>query len=238
MSHSIEILHNISVFQTSQSPLMQRFGEFITSPLISLILTCIIFLGFLYQFYSKRINFAGIIASLALMTLFLGFLIQGEVSLISIGLFILGVILLTIEFFVVGAVIGIAGIILITISIIMLGDSILWMLINVVIAFILSIVEWVILVKGFNKKISLFEKVILRDSTTSEAGYTSHDDRSNLVGQTAETLTELRPAGIISLNDERIDAVSDGTFIQRGVKVKVTEVEGSRVVVREIPTNT
>lgn len=72
----------------------------------------------------------------------------------------------------------------------------------------------------FNKKLSLFEKVILRDSTTSEAGYTSHDDRSDLVGQIAETLTELRPAGIISLNDERIDAVSDGTFIQRGVKVK------------------
>ncbi|WP_371093337.1 MULTISPECIES: NfeD family protein [Staphylococcus] len=216
---------------------MQHIGEVITSPFVSLILTCIIFLGFLYQLYSKRTNFAGIIAALSLLILFLGYLIQGEVSLISIGLFIIGVILLIIEFFVVGAIIGIIGIILITISIIMLGDNLLWMLINVVIAFILSIIEWVILVKGFNKKISLFEKVILRDSTTSEAGYTSHDDRSNLVGQTAETLTELRPSGIISLNDERIDAVSDGTFIQRGVKVKVTEVEGTRVVVRELPQN-
>ncbi|UXV33807.1 serine protease [Staphylococcus sp. IVB6181] len=234
MSHQAEILHNISVFQTNSDPLLHQISDVITSPLISLILTCIIFLGFLYQLYSKRINFMGIIASIALLILFLGYLIQGEVSLISIGLFIIGVILLIIEFFVVGAIIGIIGIILITISIIMLGDNILWMLINVVIALILTIIEWVILVKGYNKKISLFEKVILRDSTTSEAGYTSHDDRSNLVGQTAVTLTELRPAGIISLNDERIDAVSDGTFIQRDVKVKVTVVEGSRVVVREI----
>ncbi|WP_414819802.1 NfeD family protein [Staphylococcus carnosus] len=216
---------------------MQYLGEIITSPLVSLILTCIIFLGFLYQLYSKRTNFAGIIAALALLILFLGYLIQGEVSLISIGLFIIGIILLIIEFFIVGAIIGIIGIVLIAISMIMLGNNILLMLINVVIAFILSIIEWVILVKGFNKKLSLFEKVILRDSTTSEAGYTSHDDRSDLVGQIAETLTELRPAGIISLNDERIDAVSDGTFIQRGVKVKVTQVEGTRVVVRELPQN-
>ncbi|RZH99360.1 serine protease, partial [Staphylococcus condimenti] len=129
MSHPTEILHNISVFQTSQSPFMQHIGEVITSPFVSLILTCIIFLGFLYQLYSKRTNFAGIIAALSLLILFLGYLIQGEVSLISIGLFIIGVILLIIEFFVVGAIIGIIGIILITISIIMLGDNLLWMLI-------------------------------------------------------------------------------------------------------------
>lgn len=234
MTYLTEILHNFSVFQMNSSPLLRQISEFITSPFISLILTCIVFLGFLYQLYSKRINFPGIISALSLLTLFLGYLIQGEVSLISIGLFIIGVILLIIELFVVGAIIGIIGIILITISMVMLGDNILWMLINIVIAFILTIIEWVILVKGFNKKISLFEKVILRDSTTSEEGYTSHDDRSNLVGQTATTLTELRPSGIISLNDERIDAVSDGSFIKRDVKVKVLEVEGSRVVVREI----
>ncbi|PTJ18798.1 NfeD family protein [Staphylococcus simulans] len=238
MSYQAEILHNISVFQASSNPTLHQISDFITSPFISLILTCIIFLGFLYQLYSKRINFPGILAALALLILFLGYLIQGEVSLISVGLFSIGVILLVIELFVIGAVIGIIGMILITVSMIMLGENILWMLVNVIIALILTIIEWVILVKGYNKKISLFEKVILRDSTTSEAGYTSHDDRSNLVGQTAITLTELRPAGMISLNDERIDAVSDGTFIQRDVEVKVTEVEGSRVVVREIPKNT
>ncbi|MEJ7157394.1 NfeD family protein, partial [Staphylococcus capitis] len=44
----------------------------------------------------------------------------------------------------------------------------------------------------------------------------------------------LRPAGIIKLDDERIDAVSDGTFILRNRQVKILEVEGTRVVVREI----
>ena len=45
------------------------------------------------------------------------------------------------------------GIILITLSIIILGDNILLMLGNVIVALILSIIEWVILVKIFNRKI-------------------------------------------------------------------------------------
>lgn len=115
----------------------------------------------------------------------------------------------------------------------MLGDNILLMLLNVVCASILTIIEWVILVKIFKKKIPLLDKVVLKDSTNTEAGYRSHDDRSHLVGQIATTITDLRPAGIITLNDERIDAVSDGAFILRNKKVKILEVEGSRVVVRE-----
>ena len=55
---------------------------------------------------------------------------------------------------------------------------------------------------------------MLKDSTNSEAGYRSRD-RSHLVGQTARTVTDLRPAGIITLDNERIDAVSDGAFIKK-----------------------
>jgi membrane-bound serine protease (ClpP class) len=32
----------------------------------------------------------------------------------------------------------------------------------------------------------------------------------------------------------RLDVVSEGTFIEKGKKVKVVEVEGNRVVVREL----
>ncbi len=103
----------------------------------------------------------------------------------SILIFSIGVILVVIELFVVGAVIGIIGMILITISITTLGDNLLFMLANVIVALILTIVEWVILVKIFNRKIPFLDKVILKDSTNSESGYNSHDNRSHLVGKTA-----------------------------------------------------
>lgn len=209
-------------------------AQILTHPLMTLILTVAIFLGFLYQLYPPKINLIGVVAALCLLLLFLGFLINGDVNLISVILFGIGVIFVIIELFIVGAVIGFFGIVLISLSLIMLGDNLFIMLFNVIIAVILSIVEWVILVKLLNRKIPFFEKVVLKDSTNAEAGYRSHDDRSHLVGKIARTSTDLRPAGIILINDERIDAVSDGSFILRNKDVKILEVEGTRVVVREI----
>ncbi|MBF0814003.1 serine protease [Staphylococcus xylosus] len=212
---------------------VDNMANFIVNPVVALILTCIIFLGFLYQLYSNKINIIGIVATLTLLIFFLGFYIKGDVNLYSVILFGIGVIFVIIELFVVGAVIGIIGMALIVFSIITLGDNLVYMIANVVVALILSIIEWVILVKIFKRKIPFLDKVVLKDSTNAEAGYTSHEDRSHLVGQTATTSTDLRPAGIITYNNERIDAVSDGSFILRNKQVTILEVEGTRVVVRE-----
>ncbi|WP_198649666.1 NfeD family protein [Staphylococcus arlettae] len=213
---------------------LMNLADFIVNPIITLILTSIIFLCFLYQLYSKTINIIGIISTLALLIFFLCFLVIGYVNVVSIILFGIGVIFVIIELFVVGAVIGLIGMGLIIFSIITLGDNLIFMIGNVVIALILSIIEWVILVKIFKRNIPFLDKVVLKDSTNTESGYTSHDDRSHLVGKTATTLTDLRPAGIISYGTERIDAVSDGSFILRNKEVTILEVEGTRVVVREI----
>lgn len=213
---------------------IDNIANFIVHPIGALILTCIIFLGFLYQLYSNKINVVGIISTIALLIFFLGFFVKGDVNFYSVILFGVGVILVIIELFVVGAVIGIIGMGFIIFSIITLGDNFIFMIANVVFALILSIIEWVILVKGFKRKIPFLDKVVLKDSTNAEAGYTSHEDRSHLVGKTATTSTDLRPAGIITFNNERIDAVSDGSFILRNKQVTILEVEGTRVVVREI----
>lgn len=229
------VIHTLLLTQFStENSWVKDITNVIVHPLVSLVLTCIIFLGFLYQLYSKKINMIGILASLSLLILFLGFLIKGDVNILSVILFAIGVLFVIIELFIVGAVIGIIGIILISISIVMLGNNLLLMLGNVIVALILSIIEWVVLVKIFKKNIPFLDKVILKDSTNAESGFTSHDDRSHLVGKTAQTVTDLRPAGIIKLDDERIDAVSDGTFILRNRQVKILEVESTRVVVREI----
>lgn len=212
-------------------------GQALTSSTLTLILTCIVFLGFVYQLYSKRINGVGILAFLALLLLFLGFIIEGSVSLITIILFIVGVIFIVLELFIMGAVLGIVGVILVVISILTMGNNPLMMWFNVVVALLLTSIEWVIIVKFFKKRISFFEDVILNDSTNKESGYTSHNDNSHLLEKEAMTYTDLRPSGIILLDNERIDAVTEGSFISKNTKVKIIEVEGTRVVVREIHSN-
>jgi membrane-bound serine protease (ClpP class) len=46
----------------------------------------------------------------------------------------------------------------------------------------------------------------------------------------------LRPAGKVQFGDRFVDVVSDGTFIDRGRPVRVVEISGNRVVVREVTT--
>lgn len=230
----IIIIHTLVHFSAFQkSSLFLDIANWLTSQEVSLFLTCITFLGFLYQLYSRRINFAGIVGFIALLMIFLGFIIQGSISLVTLSTFIIGVLFIVIELFIVGAILGIIGLLLVTFSLITMGDNLSMMLFNVIVAMILTVIEWVILVKFFKKRISLFDQVVLKDSTSKESGYTSHNDNTYLVGQNATTLTDLRPSGIIVLDNQRIDAVSEGSFIMKDTAVKIIEVEGTRVVVRE-----
>ena len=54
-----------------------------------------------------------------------------------------------------------------------------------------------------------------------------------MLGLEGEAITLLRPAGTIQIGDKRVDAVSEGEYIERGSRVKVITVEGGRVVVRK-----
>jgi membrane-bound serine protease (ClpP class) len=56
-----------------------------------------------------------------------------------------------------------------------------------------------------------------------------------LAGQRGVALTDLRPAGAVEIGGRRIDVVTDGQFVESGVEVEVSSVEGSRVVVAPIP---
>ena len=56
----------------------------------------------------------------------------------------------------------------------------------------------------------------------------------NLVGKSGKSITPLRPAGTALINDQRVDVVTLGDFIEAEVEVEVILVEGSRVVVRNL----
>ena len=47
-------------------------------------------------------------------------------------------------------------------------------------------------------------------------------------------LTDLRPAGTITIGEERLDAVTEGEFLQQGQRVKVMRSDGYRHVVRPV----
>lgn len=68
-----------------------------------------------------------------------------------------------------------------------------------------------------------------RDMKQSKAS----DARDDLVGVTGSAHTDLRPAGIALLDNKRVDVLAESGWISQGAPVKVVEVEGNRIVVRE-----
>ncbi len=74
-----------------------------------------------------------------------------------------------------------------------------------------------------------------KEMMTPEMSTGVDESKSTLLGQLGTTQTELRPAGAAVLGGKRVDVVSGGRFVAKGVRVKVVDISGNRVVVREIP---
>ena len=53
------------------------------------------------------------------------------------------------------------------------------------------------------------------------------------VGDTGTAISPLRPSGKIQFQEQFVDVVSDGDFIDQGTEVKVVSKQGSHVVVRK-----
>ena len=56
----------------------------------------------------------------------------------------------------------------------------------------------------------------------------------SLLGQEGVAQSDLRPSGVATINDRRMDVVAEGGLIEAGTEIKVVEVTGLRVVVRAL----
>jgi membrane-bound serine protease (ClpP class) len=77
-------------------------------------------------------------------------------------------------------------------------------------------------------------RLILGNTQRQEKGFTSftQSNYENLIGCSGESATVLRPSGMVVLNGKKYSAVTEGEFIEKGAKIMVEKVEGSRIVVR------
>lgn len=213
--------------------LAENIARIVTNPIVVPILLSIASLGLVLELYSPGFGVPGTMALSAFGLFFFGHSIAGFAGYETIIMFIIGLVLLLLEFFVPGGIVGIIGGALIIISLLFAGASVTHMAYSIIIAMFIAVIGMVILMKFFGKKLHVFNKLVLRDATTTEEGYVSNTNRIELIGRVGEAVTPLRPAGVIVIDHERIDAVSEGSYIDKGKQVEVIKVEGSRIVVRE-----
>ncbi|MDW0112297.1 nodulation protein NfeD [Sporosarcina saromensis] len=211
----------------------ESLARFITHPVVVPILLSIAGLGLVVELYSPGFGVPGTMAITSLLLFLFGHLVAGLAGYETLILFIIGVILVILEFFLAGGIAGALGAIAIIASIILAGGNPVYMAYSVLIAIAVAISGMVILMKFFGKKLHLLNKMVLMDATDTESGYVSNVNRVELLGKQGLAITPLRPSGTIELDGERIDVVSQGSYIDRGKHVTIVRVEGSRIVVRE-----
>ncbi len=167
----------------------ENIARIVTNPIVVPILLSIASLGLVLELYSPGFGVPGTMALSAFGLFFFGHTIAGFAGYETIIMFIIGLVLLLLEFFVPGGIVGIIGGALIIISLLFAGASITHMAYSIIIAMFIAVIGMVILMKFFGKKLHVFNKLVLRDATTTEEGYVSNTNRIELIGRVGEAIT-------------------------------------------------
>lgn len=208
-----------------------RMAQFLTRYEISSLLLSLGMLALIAELFIPGFGVAGITAIISFALYFTSGFLAGHTEWWAAIIFFAGIVLLVIEIAAPGfGVFGITGLIAIFVGIVFAAPTLSQGIGSLLIALSVAILSIPIFFKIFGRS-RLIQRFVLASEQTVAMGYTHAETKDHLLGQTGKTLTSLRPAGSISLDGLRIDVLSDGEFINKGVSVKVIRVEGTKVFV-------
>ena len=221
--------------------------RFLTHPVVSSLLITVGMLGIILEIRTPGFGLPGAIGITSLALFFWGhWLVQlvGWEELLLVGS---GLVLVVLEVFVIpgfgfAGVLGIAAL-LAGLSLSLIGGGATWEFVlkavsRVIFSLLLALIASLIMLR-FLPRLPFGRRLILESGLPAGEGYASasESDRSWL-GKSGTVLSPLRPAGIAEIENQRVDVVSDGEFIEAGVPVVVTRVDGNRIVVRRYRMST
>ena len=224
----------------------ERVLRFLGSPVLQSLLMLMMLGGLYFELQTPGVGFAGLVSLVGALLFFAPLYLLGLVQAWEVVLFTLGVALILVELFVLPGfgVAGISGIILSVFALIasLVGNvgfafPPLMRFTPAVVTVAAALAMLVVLAMTVGRLLpeaDRFSTLVLTPELASDAGYTSAETHAEFIGMTGVALTPLRPSGAIKLGDRRIDVVTDGEYVEKGVEVRVVEVRGSRVEVRPV----
>ncbi|MDR3061508.1 MAG: ATP-dependent Clp protease proteolytic subunit [Dysgonamonadaceae bacterium] len=222
------------------------FKGFLMSPAIQAIFIMIIVAGIYFELQTPGFGFPSIAALTAAILYFAPLYMDGLVQNWELFAFIVGIILILLEIFVVPGfgITGISGIILVTLGLVLslidnnffsfegiaspeLGQAALTVLSGLILGFL--IVIW--LSSRIGQK-GLFRKVALHADLEDSISVDVYE--KILIGKQGEALTVLRPSGKVMIDNGIYDAVSNTVYIEKGEPVVVVRFENAQLYVEKV----
>jgi membrane-bound serine protease (ClpP class) len=221
--------------------------SFFLNPAVSGLLILLIIGGIYFELQTPGVGFPLALAISAALLYFIPYYLNGLAENWEILAFVIGIILLVVEFFVIPGfgVFGVAGIVL------TLGGLVLGMLPNEALDFewvpssqlfsalltvILAALAAVGLVFWLTPKVNewgAFKHLTLATTQDRSQGYTASVYSESLVGKIGTVHSRLRPSGKVELDGEIFDAYSRGDFLEKGQAIEVISTEGTSLRVKK-----
>ena len=229
-----------------ESNLTDDIMGFLANAGVRAVLVMLILGGIYMEMHTPGLGFAAAVAAVATVLYFLPMFVGGAMPTWVLLCFILGVVLIALEIFVIPGfgVTGAAGIIAIVAALVggMLSNdavtgfdfgSLCRSLVVVGAGCLLAVVAIVYLTSSRGPKILRKHTELMTELKVSD-GFVGVDmSPARYVGQIGETMTDMRPAGKIEIGSTIFDAVSIGPFIAARRSVKVIKYENAQLYVSE-----
>ncbi|MEP1032749.1 NfeD family protein [Ekhidna sp.] len=218
------------------------------NPFVSGILILIIVGGIYFELQTPGVGFPILAALIAIILYFVPNYLNGLAENWEILMFVVGVILIAIEVFVIPGF-GVAGILGLICTI---GSLVLVMLNNdlfdfsfvggdqifisfaTVIAGLLGAIVVMFFGGASLLNSNVFKRIALQEVQDKEQGFTSTFYREkSMIGKEGKTYTRLRPSGKIEVDGVIYDAFTRGNFIDEGVAIIIISDEGTSLKVKE-----
>ncbi len=230
---------------------IERIIGFLVNPMISGLLIMAIIGGIYFEMQSPGIGFPLGVAVLAAILYFAPLYLEGLAANWEILIFIVGLILIALEIFVIPGfgVAGVSGVILVFLGLVLslignvnfdfegvelsgIGMAVTTVVVGVFGGFLISLYLGQ---KVFTAKSGIFKNFALNTVQHVDEGYVSVETSLfALKGKTGVAHTVLRPGGKVSIEHEVFDAVAENGFIEKGSEIKVIRVESAQLYVELI----
>jgi membrane-bound serine protease (ClpP class) len=227
---------------------IDKIISFFLNPAISGVLILIIIGGIYFELQTPGVGFPLLASIVATLLYFIPYYLNGLAENWEILIFVVGIIFLAIELFVIPGfgIFGITGIVFIVGGLVLsmvpnqnfnfdfVPDSQLFAaLLTVILASIASVglVFW--LTPKINEW-GAFRHITLPNTQERSQGYTASFYSESLLGKTGIVHSRLRPSGKVEIDGEIYDAYSRGEFIDQGENIIVISTEGTSLKVKNL----
>jgi len=244
-------IKNYEIREYKKSGIDKIIG-FLVNPIVSGILIMAMIGGIYFELQTPGIGFPIGLAITAAILYFAPLYLEGLAANWEIMIFFVGFILLGVEILIIPGfgIFGISGIILMVSGLILsLLDNVIFdfddveparisaavgtVMISILLSFFISL--WASS-KLFASRKGIFRNFALHTTISTERSYVGVDQEDeSLVGKVGIAQTVLRLSGKISVEGAIYDAMSEGSFIEKGERIRVIRHEAGQVyVVRDI----